>query len=109
VKVHAPARNQKWDGGARFSACCSERNAIALAVALPRCRLLTCDAFIAAVVRRSRLDTRFRCELFTGRRADTDKLRRRSSLCSRPGRIVRLGRERATVFRRESEEEDDDG
>jgi hypothetical protein len=37
-----------------------------LAVALPRCRLLTCDALIADVVRRSRLDTRFRCELFTG-------------------------------------------
>jgi hypothetical protein len=50
----------------RFFACCSERDAIALAVALPRCRLLTCDAFIADVVRRSGLDTRFRCELFTG-------------------------------------------
>ena len=62
---------------AQVFACCSERDAIALAVALPRCRLLTCDAFMADVVRRSGLDTRFRCELFTGRRADVDKRRRR--------------------------------
>jgi hypothetical protein len=60
-----------------FPPVAPERNAIALAVALPRCRLLTCDAFIADVVRRSRLDTRFRCERFRGRRADIDKLRRR--------------------------------
>jgi hypothetical protein len=49
----------------------------ALAAALPRCRLVTCDAFMADVVRRSGLDVRFRCELFTGRRADVDQLRRR--------------------------------
>jgi hypothetical protein len=49
----------------------------ALAVALPRCRLLTCDAFMADVVHRTRLDLRFRAELFTGRRADVDRLRRR--------------------------------
>jgi hypothetical protein len=49
----------------------------ALAVALPRCRLVTCDAFMADVVRRTRLDLRFRCELFTGRRADVERLRRR--------------------------------
>ena len=49
----------------------------ALAVALPRCRLLTCDAFMADVVRRTRLDLRFRCELFTGRRVDVERLRRR--------------------------------
>jgi hypothetical protein len=109
VKVHAPARKPEVGWWRRFFACCSERDAIALAVALPRCRLLTCDAFIADVVRRSRLDTRFRCELFRGRRADVDKLGCRSTLCSRRGRIVRLGRERATVFRREFEEEDDDG
>ena len=47
----------------------------ALAVALPRCRLVTCDAFMADVVRRTRLDLRFRSELFTGRRADVDRLR----------------------------------
>jgi hypothetical protein len=49
----------------------------ALAVALPRCRLVTCDAFMADVVRRTRLDLRFRCELYTGRRADVERLCRR--------------------------------
>jgi hypothetical protein len=49
----------------------------ALAVALPRCRLVTCDAFMADVVRRTGLNVRFRCELFTGRRADVERLRRR--------------------------------
>jgi hypothetical protein len=49
----------------------------ALAVALPRCRLVTCDAFMADVVHRTRLDLRFRCELFTGRRVDVERLRRR--------------------------------
>jgi hypothetical protein len=47
----------------------------ALALALPRCRLVTCDAFMADVVRRSGLHVRFRCKLFTGRRADVDRLR----------------------------------
>jgi hypothetical protein len=49
----------------------------ALALALPRCRLVTCDAFMADVVRRTRLDARFGCELFTGRRADVARLTRR--------------------------------
>ena len=49
----------------------------ALAVALPRCELVTCDAFMADVVRRTGLDMRFGCELFTGRRADVDRLRER--------------------------------
>jgi hypothetical protein len=49
----------------------------ALARALPRCRLATCDAFMADVVRRSGLHVRFRCELYTGRRADVDRLRQR--------------------------------
>jgi hypothetical protein len=49
----------------------------ALALALPRCRLATCDAFMADVVRRSGLHVRFRCELHTGRRADVDRLRER--------------------------------
>jgi len=49
----------------------------ALAVALPHCRLITCDAFMADVVRRTGLDVRFRGELFTGRRADVGRLRRR--------------------------------
>jgi hypothetical protein len=49
----------------------------ALAVALPRCRLVTCDAFMADVIRRTGLDVRFGCELFTGRRADVERLRTR--------------------------------
>jgi hypothetical protein len=49
----------------------------ALAVALPRCSLVTCDAFMADLVRRAALDVRFRVELFTGRRADVDRLRHR--------------------------------
>ncbi len=46
----------------------------ALALALPRCRLVTCDAFAAELVRRAGYDVRFRCELFTGRRADVRRL-----------------------------------
>jgi predicted nucleic acid-binding protein len=49
----------------------------ALATALVRCDLVTCDAFMADVVRRTRLDLRHRCELFTGRRADVLRLRDR--------------------------------
>jgi hypothetical protein len=49
----------------------------ALTAALPRCRLVTCDAFMADVVRRTGLDVRFRCELFTGRPADVERLRSR--------------------------------
>jgi hypothetical protein len=52
----------------------------ALALALPRCRLVTCDAFMADIVRRSGLHVRFRCELYTGRRADVDRLRQRLEL-----------------------------
>jgi hypothetical protein len=48
-----------------------------LALALPRCRLVTCDATMADVVHRSGLDVRFCCELFTGRRADVERLRDR--------------------------------
>ena len=51
----------------------------ALAVALPRCRLVTCDAFMLEVVRRTALDVRFRCELYGGRRADVERLRERLS------------------------------
>jgi hypothetical protein len=49
----------------------------ALAVALPRCRWVTCDATMADVVRRARLDLRYETELFTGRRADVARLRER--------------------------------
>lgn len=54
-----------------------------LALALPRCRLVTCDAFMADLVRRSGLHVRFRCELFTGRRADVIRLRERLEGLSR--------------------------
>jgi hypothetical protein len=46
----------------------------ALAAALVCCQLVTCDAFMADVIRRARLDRRHSCELFTGRRADVERL-----------------------------------
>lgn len=55
----------------------------ALAVALPRCRLVTCDAFMVDVVRRTGLDRRFGCELFSGRRADVERLRDRLAATAR--------------------------
>lgn len=48
----------------------------AMALALSRCRMITCDAFMADVVRRSGLDVLHDAELYTGRRADVDRLRR---------------------------------
>jgi len=49
----------------------------ALALALPRCQLITCDSFMADVVRRTALDRRLGRELFTGRRPDVHRLRER--------------------------------
>ena len=49
----------------------------ALALAVTRCDLVTCDAFMADVVRRARLELRHRCELFSGRRRDVLRLRDR--------------------------------
>ena len=49
----------------------------ALALAVTRCDLVTCDAFMADVVKRTRLDLRHRCELFSGRRTDVLRLRDR--------------------------------
>ena len=49
----------------------------ALALALTRCDLVTCDAFMADVIRRARLELRHRCELFSGRRPDVLRLRDR--------------------------------
>jgi hypothetical protein len=46
----------------------------ALSLALPHCELVTCDAFMADVVRRTRLDRRYGTELFTGRREDVRRL-----------------------------------
>jgi hypothetical protein len=63
----------------------------ALALALPRCGLVTCDAFMADVVRRTRLDARFGCELFTGRRPDVERLtaRLRALMAAAPGAYTR--------------------
>ena len=49
----------------------------ALAIALEHCELVTCDAFMADVIRRTRLDLRHDCELFSGRRPDVLRLRDR--------------------------------
>jgi hypothetical protein len=57
----------------------------ALAIALTRCDLVTCDAFMADVIRRTRLDLHHGCELFSGRRADVLALRDRlAALAGRP-------------------------
>jgi hypothetical protein len=57
----------------------------ALAIALPRCALVTCDAFMADVVRRSHLDVRFGCELYTPRRPDVRRLTKRLAALHSPG------------------------
>ena len=49
----------------------------ALAQALTHCDLVTCDAFMADVVKRARLDLHHRAELFSGRHADVIRLRNR--------------------------------
>jgi|GEM_PF-2073014 len=49
----------------------------ALATALSHCSLVTCDAFMADVIRRARLDVLHRVELYTGRRRDVLQLRDR--------------------------------
>ena len=49
----------------------------ALAQALSHCDLVTCDAFMADVVKRARLDLRHQVELFSGRRPDVLRLRNR--------------------------------
>jgi hypothetical protein len=57
----------------------------ALSRALPHCELVTCDAFMAELIRRARLDTWCGCELFTGRRRDVERLRRRLAGLLRDG------------------------
>ncbi|MGN6872673.1 MAG: hypothetical protein ACTHMY_30155 [Solirubrobacteraceae bacterium] len=49
----------------------------ALAQALIHCNLVTCDAFMADIVKRARLDLRHKTELFSGRRQDVIRLRER--------------------------------
>jgi hypothetical protein len=51
----------------------------ALAIALVHCSLVTCDAFMADVIRRTRLQLSHRVELYSGRRADVLRLRDRLS------------------------------
>jgi len=60
----------------------------ALAIALARCDLVTCDAFMADVIRRTRLDLRHRCELFSGRSADVLALRDRLLELARGRRLA---------------------
>jgi hypothetical protein len=47
----------------------------ALSIALPRCELIACDAFMADVIRRAGLDRRFGSAVFGGRRHDVLALR----------------------------------
>jgi predicted nucleic acid-binding protein len=49
----------------------------ALSIALPRCGLIACDAFMADVIRRAGLDRRFGTSAFGGRRTDVLALRDR--------------------------------
>ena len=56
----------------------------ALAIALVHCSLVTCDAFMADVIRRARLQLRHGVELYSGRRADVLRLRDRISEGSDP-------------------------
>jgi hypothetical protein len=49
----------------------------ALSLALPACRLVTCDAFMADIVRRTNLHRRYGTELYTGRREDVLRLAER--------------------------------
>jgi hypothetical protein len=51
----------------------------ALAIALVHCSLVTCDAFMADVIGRTRLQLCHRVELYSGRRADVLRLRDRLS------------------------------
>jgi hypothetical protein len=76
-RLKATLQREFPDRGSRSS---DSVDVLALAMALPRCRLVTCDAFMADVVHRTRLDLRYRCELFTGRRADVERLRKRVEL-----------------------------
>ena len=60
--------------GHREPAPSDELDIEALSLALPRCDLVTCDAFMAELIRRERLDVWFSCELFTGRQGDVHRL-----------------------------------
>jgi hypothetical protein len=49
----------------------------ALALAAAHCDLVACDAFMADVIRRTRLDRSHGCDVFAGRRPDVLRLRDR--------------------------------
>ena len=78
-EVHEVRRRMSWtiarELPERHSRASDAADLEALASALIHCDLVTCDAFMADVIRRARLDLRHRCELFTGRRVDVDRLR----------------------------------
>lgn len=61
----------------RLSRASDDADLEALAAALTYCDLVTCDAFMADVIRRTRLDLRHGCEIFSGRRGDVIALRDR--------------------------------
>jgi hypothetical protein len=66
IRRELPARRPRASDAADLNA---------LAIAVTRCELVTCDAFMADVIRRTRLDRRHGCELYTGRRYDVLRLR----------------------------------
>jgi hypothetical protein len=71
---HAFGRSARFPGaGCRTDAAGLD----ALALALAHCDLVACDAFMADVLRRTRLDLHHECELFSGRRPDVTRLRDR--------------------------------
>ncbi len=76
------ARTIEGEFPERRSRAGDEADLEALAMAVAGCDLVACDAFMADVVRRARLDLRHRCELFSGRRADVLALR---------DRLIKLG------------------
>jgi hypothetical protein len=63
----------------RLGRASDEADLDALATALVHCSLVTCDAFMADVIRRTRLQLRHGVELYSGRRADVLRLRDRLS------------------------------
>jgi hypothetical protein len=73
-RIEATIRQELPERRARAS---DDADLDALAVALGACDLVACDAFMADVMRRARMDLRHGCELFSGRRADVLRLRER--------------------------------
>ena len=57
-----------------------------LALVLPNCDLVTCDAHMLSVCRRTGLDALYGCELYSGRRPDVERLTARlARLAALPG------------------------